>query len=367
MMLTLPALPKASLKAVSLADIQGWEHDDHAAALQVLASCAAKPHSEATVRDAQPVPSLLQSVIDDAAALGTASRPQAQAFFEERFQPFRIVPDEGEGFLTSYFEPEYPASRQPTERNSVPLLARPADLVTFPVGAPAPAPLEPVLAAARETPAGLVPFPTRVEIEQGCLAGQWLEQAYLHPVDLFFMQVQGSGRLAFDDGSHARFAYAGRNGRPYTSIGKVIVAEGHMTLEDMTLEKLTGWLKSHPDEARRILRMNESYVFFREIHGLAAHEGPIGGAGWPLTPHRSIAVDRSLYAYGLPFWLDTDLPLTLSKSEKLQRLMIAQDTGSAILGAARADYFMGSGPEAGRRAGLVRHKTAFTLLWPKGR
>jgi membrane-bound lytic murein transglycosylase A len=365
MPLPLPTLPRASLQALPFAKLPGWQADDHAAALAVLASCAAPPHAEAMVRDAQPMAPLLHSTINKAAALGATSAQEAKVFFEAHFQPFRIVPDDGEGFLTSYFEPEYPASRTRDGAFTAPLLARPADLVTFPVGERAPAPLDPMLAAAQKTAEGLKPFPTRQDIEQGALAGQKLEMAHLHPVDLFFMQVQGSGRLLFDDGSRARFAYAGRNGRPYTSVGKVIVAEGHMTLEGMTLEKLTGWLKAHPDQAERIMRMNESYVFFREVHGLSDEDGPIGGAGWPLTPHRSIAVDRTLFIYGLPFWLDTALPLTLSTSQPLKRLMIAQDTGSAILGPARADYFMGSGAEAGRRAGLVRQKMAFTLLWPK--
>jgi membrane-bound lytic murein transglycosylase A len=364
-MVTPPIIAGARLVAVDWSDVDGWAGDNHAAALTVFANSGDPPHPEATVRAAQPVPDSLKQLITAAQTIASASAAQARRFFETMFQPLRIEPEGGNGFLTSYFEPEFRASRQRSDRFSAPLLGRPDDLVTFPVGEPAPQPLDPLFAAARRTASGLEPFPTRTAIEMGALHGQALEQAYLHPVDLFFMQVQGSGRLLFEDGCKARFAYAGRNGWPYTSIGKVIVAEGHMTLAGMTLEKLMGWLKDHPVEAQRILRLNDSYVFFREVTGLPDDVGPIGGAGLPLTPHRSIAIDRSLWPYGLPFWLDTDLPQTLETSEPVRRLMIAQDTGSAILGPARADYFMGTGAEAGRRAGLVRQTAAFTVLWPK--
>ncbi len=361
-----PAIRGATLQAVGWSAIPGWTLDDHAAALKVFVASGDPPHAEATIRSAQAVPAALHNAIARARRLARdLGSNDARSFFEQNFAAYKVSPGQGRGFLTSYFEPEFEASRTRTPQFSAPLLGRPADLVTFPVGEPAPPPLDPVLAAARQGKAGLEPFPTRTDIENGALDGQGLEQAYLHPVDLFFMQVQGSGRLVFSDGAPARFAYAGRNGRPYTSIGKVIVAEGHMSLEGMTLEKLMGWLKDNPEQARRILRMNESYVFFREVAGLDDRAGPIGGAGVSLTPHRSIAVDRSLWPYGLPFWLETQLPLTLENSETVQRLMIAQDTGSAILGPARADYFMGTGAEAGSRAGLVRQPADFTLLWPR--
>ena len=164
-----------------------------------------------------------------------------------------------------------------------------------------------------------------------------------------------------------RVAYAGRNGRSYTSIGRLLVQQGEMDLESMTLEKLIGWLKDHPGPAKTLMRQNQSYIFFREATELAPEDGPIGGAGIPLVPGRSLAVDRSLWAYGLPVWLDGQLPVTLDHAEPLRRLMIAQDTGSAIVGPARGDFFFGSGEEAGRRAGLLRHAVRFVVLQPKPR
>ena len=187
------------------------------------------------------------------------------------------------------------------------------------------------------------------------------------PGEAFIIHVQGSARIRLDDGSVMRVAYAGRNGRPYTSIGRLLVQQGEMDLETMTLAKLMGWLKDHPEPAKALMRQNQSYIFFREASELAPEDGPIGGAGIPLVPGRSLAVDRSLWAYGLPIWLDGQLPLTLDTAEPLRRLMIAQDTGSAIVGPARGDFFFGSGEEAGRRAGLLRHPVRFVVLQPKPR
>jgi membrane-bound lytic murein transglycosylase A len=167
------------------------------------------------------------------------------------------------------------------------------------------------------------------------------------------------------DGSALRVAYAGRNGHAYTSIGRVLVERGEIPLPEMSLERLMGWLRDHPGPARELMRLNRSYIFFRIATELKPEDGPIGGAGVPLTPGRSLAVDRSLWSYGLPVWLDGERPLSLERSEPLRRLMIAQDTGSAIVGPARGDFYVGSGPEAGTQAGLMRHPVRFVVLRPK--
>jgi membrane-bound lytic murein transglycosylase A len=351
------------LEAMDFESIAGWHADNHSAAFATFQKSASAPHPAATVRQALVAPSRLVALLAAAVQRQMQDRNECRAFFEENFNPYKIVPATGEGFLTAYFEPEYAGSLVKTEHFSAPLRARPRDLVTL--SGPPPSHLPQHLAAARETPEGLEAFPDRTAIEEGALANEQLERIWLDPVDKFFMQVQGSGRIRLANGQVERFAYAGRNGHAYTSIGKAVVAEGHMRLDDMTLEGFTGWLKARPVEAKRIMRLNRSYVFFERVTDLPAESGPIGGAGTPLTPHRSIAVDRSIWCYGLPFWLSGTLPETLETAEPLNRLMIAQDTGSAILGAARADYFMGMGAEAGRRAGLVRHKTDFIVLLPK--
>jgi membrane-bound lytic murein transglycosylase A len=362
-----PTLPDgARLEPIAFADLPGWAADDAAEALAAFRLMASPSAPGATMRPARPTLPAIEAL----AALALRLPPDtaagvARGFFEAHFEARRVAPARGEGFLTAYFEPVTPASAAPTATHTHPMLARPGDLVSFAPGEPPPPPLDPGLAAARRTPLGLEPYPTRAMIEAGALGAEAKALAWLDPIDLFFIHVQGSARLAFPDGTLRRVSYAGRNGRPYTSIGKVIVSEGHLPLEGLTLETMTAWLKADRARARAIMQRNESYIFFAFNDDLPPEAGPIGGAGLPLTPHRSLAVDRTIWSYGLPFFLTGRLPRVEGGDEPLARLMIAQDTGTAIVGPARGDYFMGTGPEAGRRAGLVRHAATFHVLWPK--
>jgi membrane-bound lytic murein transglycosylase A len=290
---------------------------------------------------------------------------QARRFFEDRFEPHDVIPPGGRGFLTGYYEPEFPGSREPTPAFRVPLLARPEDLVTVPQGETLPG-LDPGLQAGRRTAEGLRPYPDRAAIEEGALGPLARPVVYLRePGEAFIIHVQGSARIRLADGSAMRVAYAGRNGHPYTSIGRILVERGAIPLAEMSLERLMGWLRDHPGPARDLMRTNRSYIFFREATELAPEDGPIGGAGVPLAPGRSLAVDRSLWSYGLPVWLEGALPLSLDRTEPLRRLMVAQDTGSAIVGPARGDFFFGSGAAAGTRAGLLRHPVRVVVLLPK--
>lgn len=363
-----PAVAGARLLPVAFDDLPGWAADDHAAAFATfLRTCRRLQETGDDLRPALAGPPALKSVCRMALAAGDLGTGEARRFFEEQFSAWSIAPDIGEGFLTGYYEPEVEGSRAPSSDYPVPVLRRPADLVTIRSGETLPG-LPPGLAAARRTAAGHEPFPDRAAIQDGVLDGQGLEILWLRDrVELFMAQVQGSARVRLPGGEVLRLVYAGRNGHPYTSIGKVIVTEGHMRLEDMTLASLKGWLRSHLAEADRIMRMNRSYIFFDLAEGLDPAAGPIGGASVSLTPLRSIAIDRGLWPYGLPFWISARLPLGEAGADTgFARLMIAQDTGSAILGPARADLFLGSGPEAGDRAGAIRHPGAFTVLWPRG-
>ena len=357
---------QARLEALSFKDLEAWADDDHAAAFRAfLRSCRALDASTAELRPAQAPQRHLVAVCRAALKDPNLSRSEARRFFEAHFQPFAVVPHSGQGFLTGYYEPEFQGSRTPDARYRIPLLARPDDLVTIPQGETLPG-IDKGLQAARRTAKGYEPYPDRAAIEDGALGSLAKPIVYLQePGEAFIIHVQGSSRIRLTDGSVMRVAYAGRNGRPYTSIGRVLVQRGEMDLESMTLAKLMGWLKDNPGPARELMRLNQSYIFFREADELAPEDGPIGGAGFPLVPGRSLAVDRQLWTYGLPFWLEGELPLTLGKSEPLRRLMIAQDTGSAIVGPARGDFFFGSGDEAGIRAGLLRHTTRFVVLKPK--
>jgi membrane-bound lytic murein transglycosylase A len=357
----------ARLEPIPYMSLTGWPDDDHAAAFATFRrSCESLIASEPALRPAMPPDRDLLAVCR--LALGrpnNPSRSDAQVFFETYFQPVAVVPPSGHGFLTGYYEPEFLGARERSEAFSVPLLSRPDDLVTIPQGETLPG-IDPGLQAARRTKAGFEPYPDRAAIEDGALGARAKPIVFLRePGEAFIIHVQGSARIRLADGAVLRVAYAGRNGRPYTSIGRLLVEQGEMAADTMTLERLMGWLRDHPEAARTLMHRNRSYIFFREAGELAPEDGPIGGAGIPLTAGRSLAVDRSLWPYGLPFWLEGELPVTLDRPEKLRRLMIAQDTGSAIVGPARGDFYFGSGAEAGTRAGLLRHRLRFVVLRPK--
>ncbi len=363
---TFPLLRDASAKKVSFAALRDWAADDHHAAWLVFkAHCEALASKASALRAGAVPPEALLAVCHEAKRAVVRDAKEARAFFERWFDPHEITPGTGAGFLTGYYEPEAEGSLTRTPAFQAPLLARPDDLVTIPQGEIWPD-IPEGFAAARRLPDGKhAVYADRAAIMQGASGGVsrpilWLKD----DVEVFFMQVQGSGRVRLADGKVVRIAYSGRNGHPYSSIGRIVVREGLLPLEDATLDKLKAWLRANPVQAQRIMAMNQSYVFFRLASELAAASGPIGGAGLPLTPWRSIAVDRTLWAYGLPVWIEIDLPLGTGK-EPFRALTIAEDTGSAILGPARADLYHGSGAEAGSRAGVLRHPMRFVVLWPK--
>ncbi|KQP77574.1 transglycosylase [Methylobacterium sp. Leaf113] len=298
----------------------------------------------------------------------TVAEAEATRFFSEAFAAYRIVrpaaggnPERRTGFLTGYFEPELVGSATPSPDFTAAVLARPDDLVGLEPGETRPG-LDPALRAARRVGDGFEPYPDRAAIEDGVLGDRARPLLYLRDaVDLFVLQVQGSGRVRLTDGRSVRVLYDGRNGRPYTSIGKLIVAEGHLPLDGLTLARWTGWLRANPAQAKRLMRVNASYIFFRlaEIDDPAL--GPPGGAGVPLSPGRNLAVDATLWRYGLPFWLEG----RIAGSPDPGRLVVAADTGSAIVGPARGDLYLGTGAEAGIAAGNLRDPVGFVVLLPK--
>ncbi|MGI9480151.1 MAG: murein transglycosylase A [Hyphomicrobiaceae bacterium] len=335
-------------EAVAFADLPGWADDDHGAAM------GAFRHSLDRLQRAFP-------------GLPAPGDTSPRHYFEAHFEPHRVIADNGtgehtsSGLFTGYYEPVLRGSRQRSAHFPTPLLRRPDDLVTLcddslraSAGA---APTH-----ARRTPAGLEPYPTRQAIEQGCLDGQGLELLYLQcPVDAFFLHVQGSGLIELDDGNPIRVGYAAKNGHPYMSIGKALIADGAITAEDMSLQTLAAWLRSDPDRARRTMWRNPSYIFFKEI-GNAASVSATGVDAITLTPGRSLAVDASIHAIGLPVFMTIeDLPGTSAPS---RRLMVAQDAGSAIRGSVRADIFYGTGDEAGALAGRTKHTGNMFVLLP---
>ena len=212
----------------------------------------------------------------------------------------------------------------------------------------------------------LVPYYDRAEIEDGAIAGRGLEICYLkEQTDLLFSQIQGSARVSLDDGSTVRINYDAHNGYPYTAVGRILIERDIIPKDQMSMQKIREWMEQNPNEADELRRQNQSYVFFREVQ-LSDKDEAVGAQGVPLTPGRSIAVDKSLHVYGTPFFIEGELPIELELSKTpFRRLMIAQDTGSAIVGPARADLYFGAGVEAGQVAGRLRHSARFVILVPK--
>ena len=362
-----------ALERARFADLAGFTQDDAPAALTTfLRSAKALGEGAPPTRPGLAPSAGLLEIARRALSLDLAAPDSARDFFEERFQPWRVRPDTGaaSGFLTGYYEPRLRGALEPSDRFQAPVLGRPDDLETFAAGE-APPSFDPALSGAQRLPDGaLRPYPDRAAIEAGEAPGAhpilWLEDH----VELFLAQVQGSASVELTDGRIVRLAYAGRNGQPYTSIGRLLIESGEIAEGEMSLARLKAWLRANGqapgDKGRRLMQRNRSYVFFKLETAFDPAEGPIGGAGVGLTALRSIAVDRGLWPYGTPFWLDARLPWEGSGPTAFRRLTIAQDTGSAILGAARADLYFGGGDEAGRRAGAIRHPCDFIVLLPRG-
>ncbi|MEQ8657249.1 MAG: MltA domain-containing protein [Hyphomicrobiales bacterium] len=351
----------AHLTPLAYDDIEGWVDDDHAAALTAFRRTCER----ATER----TPRARSSGVDGAAlatvcaSLPDSSASEARAFFETYFTPHRV---EAQGLLTGYFEPQVSASFERTGAFQYPLYARPTDLVEL-GSSPESLGIDDDVTWGRSTDSGFEAFPDRAAIMNGALDGQNLELVYLQdPVDVFFIHIQGSARLAMTDGSVQRINFAGKSGHHYTPIGRTLVERGELALEDVTMDSLRAWLlAANPEDRDAVLATNRSFIFFAMAEDSGPSAGPIAAAGVPLTPGRSLAVDRHLHTFGTPVFVQSPNPLP-GDAEPLSRLMIAQDTGSAIVGPARGDIFIGSGDEAGRIAGAVNQPVRYTILIPNG-
>ncbi|WP_292527915.1 MltA domain-containing protein [Methylocystis sp.] len=351
-------------QSIGFDEIDGFFADDLAAAFEAFRRSAKIIAADAQEQRSAvpPPPSLIL-----AARAARASVDDAADFFRRWFHP-RLI--KAQGFVTAYYEVEVDARLSPEPGFTTPVLSRPLDLVTLneaPLVLPS---REKLTSARRQADGALVPYPDRRAIEEEGAAPSAHPLAYVRdPVELFLIQVQGSARLRLRDGGVMALTYAGRNGWPYTSVGRLLVERGLATKTEMSLDIMKETLRrlgAGPGEAgRRLMQENRSYVFF-EIDGSEQRRiGPIGGQGAPLTPFRSIAVDRSIWCYGLPFWIAARIPWQDRAETEFRRLMIAQDTGSAIIGPARADLFFGAGEAAGRRAGDIRHAAQMFVLLPK--
>lgn len=312
---------------------------------------------------------LWQRVCSEALNIPANDAAAQQRFFETHFTPYRLANPDGSqtGLVTGYYEPLLQGSRKRTARFRLPLYAPPPDLVAVDL-----AELNPELKDKRvrgrvvSTPQGskVVPYYPRAEITNGTAPVKGLEIAWVEdPVELFFLQVQGSGRIRLPDGAVMRVGYADHNGHPYRSIGRWLVDLGELTLDQASMQGIKAWVKRNPGRANELLNQNPAYVFFRELPAASADDGPLGSLGVPLTAGRSLAVDPRTIPLGAPVFVATTWPLS---TRPLHRLMLAQDTGSAIRGAVRADFFWGFGPDAAEQAGRMKQAGSLWLLWPTG-
>jgi membrane-bound lytic murein transglycosylase A len=294
----------------------------------------------------------------NARAIGPLSADEARRFFEANFVAERSA---GEGVLTAYFAPEYPARRAPDGEFSAPVRAKPADLKVVDAGLFDPAMTGRPGAAVDPGDGRLQPYPDRAAIES-TPPGQAL--AWMRPEDLFFLQIQGSGVLTFEDGKRLKALYAANNGRPFVGVANVMRDRGLLARENTSGEAIRSWLADHrgPD-ADEIMRLNPRYAFF----SLAPDDGrqPVGAANIPLPPGRGVAVDPAFHSMGEVFWLDAASPILAGAFPVYRRLVLALDTGGAIKGDVRADLYLGLGAAAGAEAGRVRHTLRMFRLVPK--
>ena len=282
----------------------------------------------------------------------------AHAFFERYFQPYAMtVSGQSEALFTGYYEPEVQGARRRGGAYQTPILALPKDLVQQQEPPPG------TKTIGRKVDGRLVPYYDRAQIVAGALANRGLELYWLaDPVEAFFLQVQGSGRVRLANRATARVGYAGQNGLPYVPIGRLLAERGEIQADQVSMQTIRAWLAAHPDKAAALMNENPSYVFFRELPGLRPDEGAPGAFGVPLSPGRSLAVDPQLLPLGAPVFIETTDPLTAAP---LRRLTLAQDTGSAIKGALRGDLFFGWGGDAEARAGKMRQPGRAWLLLPR--
>lgn len=349
----------STLKPVDPTSLHGWASHDHEAARQTLRrSCREILEQGAGFR--RPVrfggsPSSWRN-----ACLAAFEAGDARRYFEHMFRAYRVHDKaRPEGLFTGYFEPEVEGSLSRSSLFHVPIYRRPPDLVTLSEG-------DSGLAYGRIVDGRAMPYLTRREIEEGALTGKGLEIVWLKDwADAFFIQVQGSGRVRLAEGGTLRLSYAAKSGHAYTGIGGLLVQRGVLPEQDMSMQAIRRWMAKHPQQARELMWENKSFVFFRTVELEDPALGALGAQHVQLTPRRSLAVDRSLWMFGTPVWLDTAAPAGEGNTMvSFRHLLIAQDTGSAIKGLARGDVYWGFGAVAAEVAGPMKSPGEMTVLLP---
>src|SRR5262245_8490997 len=340
-----PAPEPVRYEPLGFSDLPGWNRAQLEPSLRAfLAGCAR-----------------LKRACEIAKSLPPGDEPAARRFFEAEFVPYAVVSTVSgdSGLVTGYYEPIIDGSRTPSSLLRFPIYGVPADMVVVDLGAVSPE-TRPLRLRGRLEGRRLVPYYSRGEIEARSDFPAPVIAWSGDPVELFFLQIQGSGQVRLENGEHIRVGYADQNGHPYRSLGRHLVERGEMVLEQASMQGIKAWAAANPEKLREALNQNPSYVFFRE---LPPTDGPIGALNVPLHTERSLAVDRRFVPLGAPVYLATTFPLS---EEPLERLMAAHDTGGAIRGVVRADFYWGTGAAAGVQAGRMRQPGRMWLLWPTG-
>jgi membrane-bound lytic murein transglycosylase A len=389
-------IPDSQLEPIQWSELNGWKSDDHGAAFAAFQASCEVFNRQRQLSDTRAVAGALKEVCKRVPRTGTLKGDKARAFFEENFRPVRIAKlGESSGLLTGYYEPIVDGSRMPNPQFHVPLYRRPPDLVIqsqsasqnqtasqnqkkaaqragLPLKKATPAPKKASLAFPNRGTVGRLndkkefeAYHDRLAIEEGALDGKQLETCYIaDPFEAMSIQIQGSARVRLEDGTVLRLNYNGHNGHNYTAVGRILIERNLIPREEMSMDRIKRWMLANPDQAREVRGTNKSFVFFR-ITGLNNEDEPVGAQGAHLLPGRSIAVDKT-HVYGTPFFIESDLPIDNPRpATKFRRLMVAQDTGSAIIGPARADLYWGAGDDAGKVAGRIRHQGRFVMLMPR--
>jgi len=348
-----PPAPASALRATGWDAVANWREDNPQLAWSAfIGSCGALKNQAAW-----------QSVCSVATALQEPTREMVVRFFETNFTPYQVINADGtdSGLVTGYYEPLLNGSRKRSARYHVPVYGVPDDMLVIDLGEVYPE-LKNMRLRGRIDGRRVVPYYNRAQIDSGSapVTGKeivWVEDS----IELFFMQIQGSGRVKLDGKETIMLGYADQNGYPYRSIGRLLVERGDLPLEKASMQGIKAWAKQNPDKLQELLNYNASYVFFRELP--RDLPGPLGALGIPLTARRSIAVDARYIPLGAPVFLATTMP---NSRQPLNRLMIAQDTGGAIRGAVRADFFWGFGEEAAALAGRMRQSGKMWVMLPNG-
>jgi membrane-bound lytic murein transglycosylase A len=348
----------AKTETLTFAQLDGWAKDDQATAFQAfMGSCSAIVNGSKARRKAKPMFSGLYNACMKATALaaaGPVDKAQARKFFQDNFKPVRVHPAThtygfytgADGFYTGYYESEVAGSRVKTDEFNVPLYRIPKRLVG--------------------KRSKVFAQYDRHAIVHGALKGKGLEICWIkNPVDAFFAQIQGSTRIKLHDGELLRLNYVASNGKHYTPVGRILIDQGVFTPEEMSMDKIREYMENNPEEGKALRMKNRSYVFFSETE-LGPKDECVGAQGIQLTPWRSLAVDPRHHVYGELIWIDAKFPIKgIAPVDKFQHLMVAQDTGSAIKGVARADIYFGHGKDAPHVAGRIKQFGKFVMLVPK--